>query len=169
MIFRILILLFITVNLHAQSESKFSIDNKVHYFLAGRGDHTGFKLGAGLTFNPFPNFGISGSSSIWKATYRGDRLFLLQERENVPTIDRYPDNYAFPELIPSSQLIAQGVRQLEPMTTFYEASSFELMASYRKTAFKNFEFSASLGASIIWVDHTHINEEWSSATVRPFF
>jgi hypothetical protein len=150
--------------LFSQKEaSLWHISNNIHRFFVGTGDHSGWKTGIGIGYRFKERFSLELMANMWTVTNYGD-LPLFKSIDGYPTIDIYPENYPFPELlIPHSELTKYGVKSYTPQNNFWESKCLDLYLNYLLLKKNRTNIFLGVGPSIIKTNYTHLNEEWSGS------
>ena len=167
-IIKILILLTLTINVQGQNEGNTAakLYFSLHRISVGTGDHSGWKIGIGGKHPISNRLNIGIEAGIWISIDYGDEP-LFKTIEGYPTIDKYPDNYPFPDIIfNQNELTDYGVKGYTPQDNFWQSISADLFITYDIVENRLWNFNMGLGLSIIKTDYTYINEEWS-AEVKP--
>lgn len=151
----------------AVSEKNWTFQSHVQTFFVGTGDHTGWKIGLGVDAPITNRLSIGTDIAFWMSReFSSEPLF--KTIDGYATIDAYPDNYPFPEiLIPHEELTDYGIKGYVPQDQFWQSMTADLEVNYLILDKQKWAGTVGLGGSIIKTNYTYINEEWTAETFPP--
>lgn len=162
-------LLTVSTTIYGQQEDQESLEVgfNIHRIFIGTGDHAGWKIGVGAEYPLSDRIKIGLETGLWISLDYGDDP-LFKKIDGYPTIDIYPDNYPFPDILISQEdLTDYGVKSYTPQNNFWQSVTADIFMKYELFNNKKWNFQIGAGASLIRTDYTYINEEWSAELIPP--